>query len=170
LIPRLGGVRRSAAILTFVFVVSSCGGTDIDFAHVPELPGATPASITQILTESTMPVVVNVWASWCVPCRAEAPLLARAAEQFSDRVLFVGVNFRNDQTGARQFIAEFFTDAPITHVFDTGDRIPAALGGTFGVPQTFFFAAGGELVTFHPAVIDERTLALQIDEILARSR
>ena len=163
-------MRRLAAVVSFLAVLSSCGGSDIDFSHVPELPGATPQSIAQLLAESEAPVVVNVWASWCIPCRSEAPLLSRAAIEFEDRVLFVGVNFRNNQTGARRFIAEFFTGAPITHVIDIGDRIPASLGGSFGVPQTFFFAAGGELVSFQPTVIDERTLVLQIDEILARSR
>ena len=163
-------MRRLAATMSFLALAAACGGSGIDISAVPELEQATPASIRSLLDASDKPVVLNVWASWCVPCRSEAPLLERASVEFSDQVTFVGVNFRNDQTGARRFIAEFFPDAPIAHFIDARDRIPVALGGTFGVPQTFFFAAGGELVAFLPSVIDERTLALQIDEILERSR
>jgi hypothetical protein len=83
-------------------------------------------------------------------------------------VRFIGLNVRDDQTGARQFIAEFFPEAEIEHLFDTGGDIPIELGGSRAVPLTFFYGPGGELVTLHTGVIDERTLALQIDEISSR--
>ena len=83
-------------------------------------------------------------------------------------MLFIGLNVRDDQQGARGFIAEFFPEAPIAHYADPEGQIPVDLGGTRGVPITFFYAPGGELVTIHIGVIDERTLALQIDEIRAR--
>lgn len=162
-------MRLTIVTLALSFLIASCGGSDVDISSVPELPEATPESISALLSASDQPVVVNVWASWCIPCRSEAPLLERASRQFADRVTFVGLNFDDSQNGARAFIAEFFPDAPITHVRDGQNRIPIELGGTIGVPQTFFYAAGGELIDVHPAVIDERTLALHIDEILARS-
>ena len=163
-------MRRLAFALTLLIVLGACGGTNVDFSHIEELPPATPESVAALLAASDKPIVVNVWASWCIPCRSEAPLLERASEEFSGRVTFVGLNFRDNQNGARAFIAEFFPDAPIFHLSDSTDRIPVELGGTFGVPQTFFYSAGGQLVAVHPAVIDERTLVLQIDEILGRSR
>lgn len=167
--PSIPAMHRLAASMSLLFVIVSCAGDDIDFSSIPQLPQATPASVTALLSESDKPVVVNVWASWCIPCRSEAPLLAKAAEEFEGRVTFIGLNFRDAQDRARRFIAEFFPGSPIEHIFDAGDGIPIELGGTFGVPQTFFFAAGGELISLHPGVIDERTLALQIDEIVARS-
>jgi thiol-disulfide isomerase/thioredoxin len=163
-------MRPLRPAIALLVVVAACGGSTIDASRVPELPEATSASVATLLETSSIPVVVNVWASWCIPCRSEAPLLERAAGEFEDRVLFVGLNYRDSQDRAREFIAEFFPDAPIDHFIDRSDRIPIDLGGSFGVPQTFFFAAGGELVAMHPAVIDERTLVLQIDEIIARSR
>ncbi len=163
-------MRLIGLVLGLGVVASACAGSNVDISAIPQLPEATPQSVEALLASSEQPVVLNVWASWCIPCRSEAPLLERASREFEDSVTFVGINFRNDQRGAREFIAEFFPDAPIIHFIDEQDRIPIALGGTFGVPQTFFFAAGGELIGFLPSVIDERTLALQIDEILARSR
>ena len=113
-------------------------------------------------------MVLNVWASWCIPCRSEAPILKRAAEEFGDQVRFVGVNVRDSQSDARSFIAEFYRGARIDHLFDRPGVVPGSIGGGFGVPLTFFFEPGGSLVELHFGVIDERTLALQIDELLAR--
>jgi cytochrome c biogenesis protein CcmG, thiol:disulfide interchange protein DsbE len=159
-------MRRTVILITVVLLAAGCGGPDVDVSAVPELPTMTAEELSILLSESTEPVVVNVWASWCVPCRSEAPLLERAAT--GSGVRFIGLNVRDDQDGARGFIAEFFPDAPIEHYFDSGGDVPLSLGGSRGVPLTFFFAPGGDLVNLHSGVIDERTLALQIDEILAR--
>jgi cytochrome c biogenesis protein CcmG/thiol:disulfide interchange protein DsbE len=160
--------RLFLAGLSLVLVAGACGGDPADISNIPELAATTPDEIEILLAESDQPVVLNVWASWCIPCRSEAPLLDRAAAAFSGRVRIVGVNVRDSQSGARQFIAEFFPDAPIEHRFDRNGDVPPALGGSGAVPLTFFFAPGGELVRLHAGVLDERTLAIEIDEILAR--
>ncbi len=159
-------MHRFRFLLALLLAATSCSGADVDIAEIPDLPLISSAELTELLATSTEPVVVNVWASWCVPCRSEAPLLDRAAS--GSTVRFVGINVRDDQIDARGFIAEFFPTAPIEHYFDSAGELPIALGGTRGVPLTFFYAPGGELVNLHAGVIDERTLALQIDEILAR--
>ena len=123
------------------------------------------ADIREILNTSDRPVVLNVWASWCIPCRSEAPLLDVAANAFNTEVRFVGLNVSDTQDGARRFIAEFLADAPIEHYADPRGAITAQLGGA-GVPLTFFFNADGSLSELHFGVIDERTLALQLDELI----
>jgi thiol-disulfide isomerase/thioredoxin len=163
-------VRPLLTLISILSIVAAaCGGSDVDVSEVPELPPVTGDEMVAALTASEKPVVLNVWASWCIPCRSEAPLLERAADQFAGEVTFIGVNVRDGQTGAREFIAEFFPNAPIDHYLDRPGDVPISLGGNTGVPLTFFYAPGGELVQLHSGVIDERTLALQIDEILARS-
>jgi len=158
-------MRSLMFLPALVLALAACGGSDVDISDVAELPAVGGNELIAELAQSTEPVVVNVWASWCVPCRSEAPLLERAARQSSVR--FIGLNVRDDQQGARTFIAEFFPEAPIEHYMDADGDVPVELGGTRGVPLTFFFAPGGELVKLHTGVIDERTLALQIDEIAA---
>ena len=148
--------------------LASCAGNAVDASGIPELPPATGADLEALLEASDLPVVVNVWASWCIPCRSEGPLLERAATQFGAEVFFVGLNVRDSQQGARSFIAEFFPDAPIDHRFDQQGNVPVDLGGSRAVPLTFFYGPGGELVDVHTGVLDERTLALAIDELLVR--
>lgn len=156
-------LSRLAAFL--VLVVAACSGGADPEPTTPDLPSIDAAGFRQLLAELDRPAVVNVWASWCLPCRAEAPLLREAHSAYGDRVAFIGIDYNDNQPGARQFIDEF--DLPFPHYFDFPGEVIADLGG-FGVPRTYFFAPGGELVSTHNGVIDEQTLALQIDELLSR--
>lgn len=154
---------RLAAFLALGVLVSSCAaGREAE--TVAPLPETTPAAVAAMLDGSERPIVLNVWASWCGPCRSEAPLLRTAHDVHGDRVAFIGVAVRDSQAGARAFLAEFDLDR-FDHFFDRTGAVPAALGGR-GVPITFFFRPGGELLHLHGGVIDERTLALLIDELL----
>ena len=116
-----------------------------------------------LLSASDQPVVLNVWASWCVPCRSEAPLLNAAHAEFGDDVLFVGVDVGDTQNNAKEFLSEF--EISFDNYFDPNATIRADLGGV-GVPVTYFIGAGGTSVTRHNGVIDERTLVLGIDDLL----
>ena len=160
-------MKRLAGLIALMLALTSCGGTSVDVSDVPPRPPTTPAEIRRILADSDRPVVLNVWASWCGPCRSEAPLLRSAVDEHGDAVTFLGIDVRDSQDGARAFIAEFGLDG-FPHLFDATGAVPDDLGG-FGVPLTFFFHPGGELSLLHSGVIDERTLALQIDELLARA-
>lgn len=158
-------MRRIAAIALLAVVAASCGAPAVDPAGVPDLVAITPAEMRETLAASDRPVVVNVWASWCAPCRSEAPLLRTAADKYGDRVRFIGIDVRDTQTGARGFIAEFALTG-FEHRFDAAGAVPADLGGV-GVPITYFFRPGGELAHRHNGVIDERTLALWLADLTA---
>jgi len=158
-------MRRFVPVLALALVLAGCGTrATVDVDDIDDLPTITATEARTLLETSDRPVVFNVWASWCGPCRSEAPLLRRAHDEYGDEVRFVGIDVRDDQAAARSFIAEFGLEG-FDHFFDRTGDVPADLGG-IGVPQTWFFAAGGALVYQHNGVIDERTLALQIDELL----
>ncbi len=161
-----GLTRTGAWILVALLAIVACGAERVDASSVPPLPETSPQDLADRIATSGTPVVVNVWASWCIPCRSEAPLLAAAAEQFAGEVGFIGLNVRDSQQGARSFIAEFFPDAPIVHVFDAGGDVPLALGASRAVPITIFVSASGVPHRIRTGVLDERTLALEIDELL----
>jgi len=155
-------IRPMIGAVGLILLLTACGVTDpID---VPELPPIDDSILSEVLASGD-PIVLNVWASWCIPCRSEAPLLVAAHAAFGDDVTFIGIDIEDTQDGARAFVAEYGLE--FVSYFDRDGAVRAALGGV-GVPITYFFASGGELVYRHNGVIDERTLSLQIDEILNR--
>ncbi len=162
---RMPRLPLAAVLAALLVVLSSCTPGVSQSAAAPLTP-TNAEEMAALLETSTRPVVINFWASWCIPCRSEAPLLERAFNQFGDQIRFVGVNVADTQSGAQEFVAEF--GLSFENLFDAPRSVPAALGGS-GVPQTYFFAPGGELVHYQPGVIDERMLALQIDELLNRA-
>jgi cytochrome c biogenesis protein CcmG/thiol:disulfide interchange protein DsbE len=88
------------------------------------------------------PVVLNFWASWCGPCREEAPMLNAAAERYGDRVHVVGVNIRDSRIEALEFAREFEYAFP--SVVDGDGRIYNDYGLT-GQPETFIIDAEGKV-------------------------
>ena len=157
--------RFPALILTLALLGAACSQSGTGVAG--DLPEADPAGMAALLEVSQQPVVLNVWGSWCVPCRSEAPLLREAHAAFGEDVRFIGIAVRDRQGAAQEFIDEFGLGG-FEHFFDRPSAIPASLGGR-GVPLTFFFDPGGELVELHSGIIDERGLALGIDELLRRT-
>lgn len=151
-------------LLLLVLVLAACGGGEAAVPVEGELPAFDPGAFQQRLDESERPTVINVWASWCIPCRSEAPLFTAAHEQFGDRVDFVGIDIQDTQAGAAEFIAEFAI--PYENLFDPNAEIRGVLGGS-GVPITYFVAPGGALVETHFGIIDDGQLALAVDELLA---
>lgn len=142
--------------------LTACGARGAAPEGGPDLPAVDPAVLLEGLAGG--PAVVNVWASWCLPCRSEAPLLREAHAAFGDRVAFIGVAVQDTQADAAAFLDEF--DLPFVNYFDPERSLPRAWGGT-GVPITYF-VDGGRVVEMHLGVIDERALALGIDELLRR--
>lgn len=152
--------RWSVALL----ILAACSGTPAG-SPGDQIPTFDLARFQESLTGSGRPTVVNVWASWCIPCRSETPLLVEAHRTFSNRIDFVGIDVQDDQKSAVAFLAEF--DVPYPNLFDPQATIRTAFGGR-GVPITYFIASDGTIVKTHIGVIDEQQLALQLDELLVR--
>jgi cytochrome c biogenesis protein CcmG, thiol:disulfide interchange protein DsbE len=90
------------------------------------------------------PVVLNFWASWCDPCRAEAPVLQRAWERERGRgVLFLGLNMQDITDDAHAFIRAVGASYPSLRDRSNG---VAHRWGVTGLPETFFLSAEGRVV------------------------
>lgn len=159
-------MRRIIVALVLALVAAACGGSG-DVGTVGVLPATTPDELQQLISQTEQPLVLNVWASWCIPCRSEAALVRAAHEAFGTEVRFVGLNVRDSQKGARAFLNEFDLDR-FEHFFDQSGAAQGSLGAG-GVPLTLFYEPGGKLSELHYGVIDDRTLALNIDEIIRRA-
>jgi cytochrome c biogenesis protein CcmG/thiol:disulfide interchange protein DsbE len=94
---------------------------------------------TGVLTDEDLrgkPVVVNFWASWCIPCREEAPLLERTWRAYRDEgIVFLGVNIKDAKSDAKHFVEEFDITYPI--VRDLDQSLTRGFG-VRGLPETFF--------------------------------
>jgi cytochrome c biogenesis protein CcmG/thiol:disulfide interchange protein DsbE len=89
-------------------------------------------------------VVVNFWASWCVPCRDEAPVLQKTFERYRDQGLVVlGVDVNDFRQDARRFMKRYGLSYPI--VYD-GKGSTVGKWGVRGFPETFFVDRTGKLV------------------------
>jgi len=111
-----------------------------------------------------MVVVVNFWASWCSPCRDEAPALERLWREYEDKgVVFVGVNFKDITAKATAFIEEF--DITYPNGPDPYNRISRAYHIT-GVPETFLIAKDGRLVQHYIGPITEAGFRAALEELL----
>ncbi len=93
-----------------------------------------------------LPIVLNFWASWCAPCRVEAPLLRNEEARQRGRVLFVGVNLQDTPGGARAFLQTYFWSFP--NVRDAHGELARAYR-VVGLPTTVFINAAGQVVRVH---------------------
>ena len=147
-----------AAVLLVVVGVTAAGvqafsaQTHSDF-HVARLHGAAPGFDLEDLRNARTrvalsrlrgrPIVVNFWASWCVPCRKEMPALQAMHERFAGRVTIVGV----DTNDARRDALRFAREVGVMYrlAFDPASSASARYG-VVGLPSTVFIDASGTLV------------------------
>jgi cytochrome c biogenesis protein CcmG, thiol:disulfide interchange protein DsbE len=107
------------------------------------LPGGLDAYEGRLASLRGYPVVVNVWASWCGPCRFEFPSFQRVAADYGKRVAFFGVNSLDSNDAAETFLSE--APVPYPSYSDPDKAIADKLGG-LGLPKTAFYGRDGELV------------------------
>ncbi|MEO5724013.1 MAG: TlpA disulfide reductase family protein [Ilumatobacteraceae bacterium] len=107
-------------------------------------------------------VIVNVWASWCAPCRTETPLLERAWRANSDHMTILGVASKDVSSGSRAFIKEFGVTFP--NIFDGTGEIRSRLG-LRGFPATYVFDINGTLRTTIIGGLTEQRLAAVLNDL-----
>lgn len=134
----------------------------------PEFSGPTLDGDEFSLSEQAGSVVVlNVWGSWCAPCRAEAPAFAAVAEETADDgVVFVGVNTRDTETAALAFEEEF--DVPYPSVVDSDGRRLLAFRDTLppaAIPSTLVVDRDGDMAARVIGPITETSLRELVTEV-----
>ena len=115
---------------------------------------------------SGVPMVVNFWASWCLPCYQEAPVLQEYWQRYQDSgVLFVGIHTQNNSGYAdgRQFLSQFGLTFP--NGFDNNAEISIDWG-VYGVPETFFIDRTGRVVLKHIGPVTGELMDQQLKALL----
>ena len=140
-------------------------------------PAIAAASADDVLAEVRRPgasaVVVNVWATWCLPCREEFPDVVRLGREYAARgvrLVLVSTDFVADREQAARFLAEHGVAGPSFikkegSDMDFIDGIDARWSGA--IPATFVYDGSGRARWFHEGKTDYATLKTTIDEVLA---
>jgi thiol-disulfide isomerase/thioredoxin len=108
------------------------------------LPGGNDAYEKRIAALAGYPVVANVWASWCGPCRFEFPTLQKLSARYGKQVAFLGINSDDSDSAAATFLRE----APLSYpsYTDPHKEIADSVGASLGFPDTAFYDRDGKLV------------------------
>jgi cytochrome c biogenesis protein CcmG, thiol:disulfide interchange protein DsbE len=107
------------------------------------LPGEQGAFEKRIAQLRGYPVVVNVWASWCVPCRQEFPVLQKLSARYGKEVAFLGLNSEDSDDAAATFLRE--EPVPYPSYTDPHKDVAGSIG-VVGFPDTAFYDKSGKLV------------------------
>jgi cytochrome c biogenesis protein CcmG/thiol:disulfide interchange protein DsbE len=175
-----GALARALAVAVAVVAVSCAGSSGSSVSPIPAvnatsapslpmdanaLPSLDAAAFASLLGElEGTPVVVNFWASWCSPCRAEAPLLRDAHARYGHEVQFLGVDTQDSRDGAERFIQDEGLTYP--SFFDPAN----AIGLSYDLaspPMTLFFDRNGTLVATVPGEIFDQTLRKNLRAVTA---
>ncbi len=129
-----------------------------------EIFGGSPEKLrTTLAALRGKPVVVNYWATWCTPCKAEMPRVVDAAQEYAGRVNFLGVNVEDDIEAAQKFVRRY--DMSFRSVADPDGKIRRA-EKILGLPVTQFYGADGELAFVHQGEIKSKDLEEKIEDVL----
>jgi thiol-disulfide isomerase/thioredoxin len=168
---RMPGLRRPLAVggLTGmeVWIAASTAASLGQARELPalvltELNGA--ANVTLAQAARGRPVVVNLWASWCGPCRQEMPMLA-AAQQRESAVGFLFVNQGESDSAVRAYLTD--QGLPLREVLlDAGLKLGPAVGSR-GLPTTLFYDAQGRQVDAHFGVLNAAALESRLRQLRA---
>jgi cytochrome c biogenesis protein CcmG/thiol:disulfide interchange protein DsbE len=112
------------------------GSADLPDVALPCFTGGAPLQLTDLRG----PAVVNVWASWCEPCRTELPMMQHLADRGAGRLTVVGVDTRDGRVAAASFGADHKITMPM--LFDPDQQLLGALG-RINVPLTIFVDSSG---------------------------
>ena len=109
--------------------------------------------------------IVNIWASWCGPCREEHPLLLALSK--NTQINLVGINYKDDPENARRFLGTFGN--PFSSVGRDSTGRTAIDWGVYGVPETFIVGAGGTILYRHVGPLTAEVIAGPIQNAIEKA-
>ena len=141
------------------FVKSEMVGSDLPYFTLPPATEGMPGVESADFSDGT-PKLLNIWASWCLPCIAEAPQLERLKDEGAP---IVGVAIRDKPENVARFLEEH-GNPYIAIGRDDLSEVQLALGSS-GVPETFVIDGEGRIVYQHIGDIREDDVATLLDEL-----
>ncbi len=165
-------VASLVALLVWQLTTRQAGAGLVDAVRNGEAPPAPPLELRALEGGETISlasyrgkaVVLNFWASWCVPCKREAPMLERAWQRDRERGLVVlGVNAHDFERDARRFVDRYGLTYPIVH---DGPGTSLTRYGLTGFPETWWIDRRGRLVAYSRGELTQEELDRNIERAL----
>jgi thiol-disulfide isomerase/thioredoxin len=116
-------------------------------SHGRLVSGGVPAYQARLKRLRGTPVVVNKWASWCPPCRAEFPYFRDQAAKRGAKIAFLGVDSNDNEGDARKFLKQL--PVPYPSYIDGDNKIAASFNGAAAFPTTVFYSPNGKVSYLH---------------------
>jgi thiol-disulfide isomerase/thioredoxin len=156
-------IRPAGALVAAAVLLAACGGGAAgDTLPSVDITGLTSGAVSQ-LSDIEGPAVVNLWATWCAPCRAEIPEFEEVHRARGDEVRFVGVNVGEDPLVAAEFLAEI--GVTYDQFADVDGEVSTELRAT-AMPVTVVIDDDGVITTRHLGPLDQDGLNAAIDDAL----
>jgi cytochrome c biogenesis protein CcmG/thiol:disulfide interchange protein DsbE len=166
----------AVALIAFVIGISGCGSEEGDsggghpdyakaLAGAPAplaalhgqsdelLAGGVDAYESRIEALRGFPAVVNVWASWCGPCRFEFPSFQQVSAKYGKKVAFLAINNQDSDAAAETFLGE--QPVPYPSYTDPDNEIADSIGASRGLPDTAFYSPEGKLLFLKQGPYDD---------------
>jgi len=161
-VPVLRYRRRAVAFLA-IGLLAGCGGGDVETLPTAEIVDLTSGDVS-LLSDIEGPAVINLWGTWCAPCRTEIPAFEEVHQARGDEVRFVGINIGDDPAKALAFLDD--VGATYDQFSDETGDVSTELRAT-SMPLTAVIDADGVVTTRHLGPLDQDGLNEAIDEALA---
>ncbi len=139
--------------------VGQAAGERLPNLSLPCLTGGPTVNLADL---SGRPVVINLWATWCAPCREEMPLLQQAHTRYGDRVAFLGVDTKDDPRRAGAFLQEVGVTYP--QVVDIDGEL-LSYTRTPGLPVTIVLEADGQVSGRHVGQLTKERLSELVEDV-----
>ena len=109
------------------------------------------------------PVIINFFASWCHPCRIEAPVLQKVYTKYEDKVVFIGIAIQDKEAKVKEYVKEFGVTFAVG--IDRAGNIAEAYK-IYGIPKTFIIDKDGRFSYIHMGEITEHDLIKGIEKVM----
>ncbi|MEH6709946.1 MAG: TlpA disulfide reductase family protein [Paraglaciecola polaris] len=156
------GAATTVLLFTITQAIVNAGNKQ---SSLPNLSFSTPqgSSVNLHHVASQNVTIVNLWASWCGPCRREMPVFSQAEERFPE-VEFIMLNQREPAATVNQFLAQMHLTFNYVLLDTQGDV--ATMMGAHGLPMTLFYDKHGNMVSSHFGEVSPASLQAAIEELI----